>query len=65
MRIGFIQLAPHLGDMRATRHRIDALTANADGADLLVLPELCNSGYNFGSREQAWETSEELHNSIF
>ncbi|MCK4302367.1 MAG: carbon-nitrogen hydrolase [candidate division Zixibacteria bacterium] len=65
MRIGFVQLAPYLGDMQATMHRIDALMADADGADLLVLPELCNSGYNFESREQAWETSEELGSSVF
>ncbi|MGD8793460.1 MAG: nitrilase-related carbon-nitrogen hydrolase [Anaerolineae bacterium] len=60
MKIGLIQFAPALGDVAATMAEIERLAAEAAGADLLVLPELCNSGYNFVSREQAWETSEEV-----
>ncbi|MBN2468157.1 MAG: carbon-nitrogen hydrolase [Deltaproteobacteria bacterium] len=66
MKIGFLQFAPVLGDLRATMHRIDSLLQeNMEGCDLLVLPELCNSGYNFQSYEQAWETSEPIEDSIF
>lgn len=65
LKIGFVQCEPVLGDLRATIRRIDRLLRRAQGCDLLVLPELCNSGYNFRSYDQAWETSEEVANSTF
>ncbi|MBN2126155.1 MAG: carbon-nitrogen hydrolase [Deltaproteobacteria bacterium] len=65
MRIGFIQLAPVLGNMEATIRKIDGFLRRGQAADLLVLPELCNSGYNFHSPQQAWETSEETEHSEF
>lgn len=65
MKIGFVQFAPLLGDREATMARIERLSARGAGADLLVLPELCNSGYNFRSPREAWETSEELGDSPF
>jgi predicted amidohydrolase len=34
--------------------------AVAEGASLIVLPELCNSGYAFESREEAWSCAEEV-----
>jgi len=36
--------------------------AAALNADLVVLPELCNSGYVFETREEAWALSEEIPN---
>jgi predicted amidohydrolase len=65
MKIGFLQFAPVLGDVLATMSRIDRLSLLCTGADLLVLPELCNSGYNFQSMEQAWATSEEVGSGVF
>jgi predicted amidohydrolase len=65
LKIGFIQCAPVLGDVQATIRKIDQLLHGCEIADILVLPELCNSGYNFVSHEQAYETSEEIENSIF
>ena len=65
MKIGFLQLEPVLGDIQATIQRIDGLIRRCEACDLVVLPELCNSGYNFRSHEQAWETSEEIKDSIF
>ncbi|MBS0849187.1 nitrilase family protein [Citrobacter sp. JGM124] len=34
--------------------------AAAQGATLMVLPELCNSGYVFADRAEAWELAEEI-----
>lgn len=65
MKISFIQLAPALGDVQATIRKIDGLIRQCKAIDVLVLPELCNSGYNFASYEQAWETSEEVQGSLF
>jgi len=65
LKIGFIQFAPVLGDVQATIRKIDGLIDQNKITDILVLPELCNSGYNFTSLKEAWETSEKIENSIF
>jgi len=65
LKIGFIQFAPVLGDAQATIRKIDGLIDQTKITDILVLPELCNSGYNFTSFEEAWETSERIEDSIF
>jgi predicted amidohydrolase len=65
MKVGFIQFAPVLGDVQANIHKIGGLITHAKRADLIVLPELANSGYNFESREQAWATSEETPTGVF
>jgi predicted amidohydrolase len=65
MKIGFLQFAPVLGDVDATIAKIERLSSLCSEADLLVLPELCNSGYHFESREQAWASSEEAGTGVF
>jgi predicted amidohydrolase len=65
LKVGFIQFAPVLGDVQATIRKIDRLIHHCENTDILILPELCNSGYNFNSYQQAWETSEEVESSVF
>jgi predicted amidohydrolase len=65
MKIGFVQFAPALAGLDATLQAIERLMPQASGADLVVLPELCNSGYNFRSAEQAWQSSEATGDSAF
>lgn len=65
MRIGFVQFRPVLGDPGANRAAAADLIDRAQGADLLVLPELSNSGYNFDSREEAMAAAEPLSASPF
>ncbi|KAI0166905.1 carbon-nitrogen hydrolase [Hypoxylon sp. FL1284] len=51
MRIGCLQFAPQLGDLDNNLNRADKILnkANTDDLDLLVLPELAFTGYNFPS----------------
>ncbi|KAK0635500.1 carbon-nitrogen hydrolase [Bombardia bombarda] len=54
MRIGCLQFAPKVGDVSNNLNRADAVLAKADpteldNLDLLVLPEMAFSGYNFKS----------------
>lgn len=65
MKIGYLQMAPCLGDQDKNIQTIEKLLPQAAGAELLVLPELCNSGYRFESRQQAWELSETVADSTF
>ncbi|HPB30034.1 MAG TPA: nitrilase-related carbon-nitrogen hydrolase [Candidatus Sumerlaeota bacterium] len=58
MKIGLVQFAPRLADVEGTIADLSFMENRMQGADLLVFPELCNSGYNFESREQAIGASE-------
>ncbi|KAF4119655.1 protein N-terminal amidase [Geosmithia morbida] len=51
MRIGCLQFAPHVGDIEGNLNLADTilLRENPGDLDLLVLPELAFSGYNFKS----------------
>jgi len=65
MKIGFLQYSPAFGDVQKTIATIEGLRSRFSGAELLVLPELCNSGYNFLSRTQARDFSESVESSSF
>ena len=60
MRIAVGQFEPHIGEKREnvaqTLELIDE--AAKRGAELVVLPELCNSGYMFASQEEAESLAE-------
>ncbi|KAK8112709.1 amino-terminal amidase [Apiospora sp. TS-2023a] len=51
MRIGCLQFAPQVGDVNNNLNRADSVLSrsNPDDLDVLVLPELAFSGYNFRS----------------
>jgi len=65
MKIGLIQFAPTLGNFKKTIADLDILLEKTGAVDLLVLPELANSGYNFSDLKQAWDTSEIIEDSQF
>jgi predicted amidohydrolase len=44
---------------------LERLAPQWSAADLVVLPELCNSGYRFTSRADAWEHAERVEESPF
>lgn len=65
MKAGFIQFTPELCNLDVTLNRLEKLLKESPEADLLVLPELCNSGYNFPTRKDAYEAAEEVADSRF
>lgn len=62
VKVACIQMQPAVGDkssnVRKSVERIEEAAAN--GAQLIVLPELCNSGYVFETRAEAFELSEDV-----
>jgi 5-aminopentanamidase len=62
-RVACCQLRPHLGDLDRSRATVrDAIRAAVDaGARLVVLPELCTSGYMFASVEDARSAAQPGH----
>ncbi len=65
MKAGFLQFAPCLMDQNKTISNLETLFSQDFEADLLVLPELCNSGYNFPNREEAFACAETSDKSEF
>jgi predicted amidohydrolase len=65
MEVGFLQFSPILGDRAGNIRQIDSLLQNQPLPALLVLPELANSGYNFLSHQQAFDTAEQIAHSEF
>jgi predicted amidohydrolase len=57
MRVGVFQFSPEFGQVTENLKRIDDSTEGID-ADLLVLPELCTTGYQFTSRDEAFGCAE-------
>jgi len=60
--IACIQMEPHVGAKRdnVTRSIRNIETAAKNGASLVVLPELANTGYVFVDRDEAFSLAEEL-----
>ncbi len=65
MKTGFIQFSPLLGQPEATIKKLDSLLDEAAAADLIVLPELANSGYHFTDKKMALDLAEEVSDSPF
>ena len=59
MKIGFVQFEPMFGDVDRNLERAGELIMKSD-ADLLVLPELFNTGYVFASKGETVSLSEEV-----
>lgn len=64
VKIACIQFEPRVGDKEGNVARSVRLVHQAadQGARLCVMPELCNSGYVFNTRAEAYELAEEIPN---
>ena len=51
MKVGYVQMKPVLHNVEANLEKIDRMIAGVE-ADLLVLPELCTTGYLFKDRDE-------------
>lgn len=62
IKVACVQMETKVGDLDGNIRRSSEMATQAarDGARLVVMPELCNSGYVFNSREEAFELSEEI-----
>jgi len=59
MRVGFVQFAPEFGEVQKNIDISVKLIESSD-ADLIVLPELCISGYNFTTNDEILTLSESI-----
>src|SRR6267154_3028169 len=62
--VACIQMEPKIREKKANvAHSLDKIAeAAGKGARLIVLPELCNSGYVFASRHEAFTLAEPVPN---
>ena len=62
VKVACIQLEPSVGEKdKNVRRTLELVGTAADaGARLVILPELCNSGYVFESRAEAYALAEEI-----
>ncbi|MBU1023866.1 carbon-nitrogen hydrolase [bacterium] len=65
MKAGFLQFNPILGKSEKNVQKIKKLIDSAEEFDLIVLPELANSGYNFENLDEAMAFGEYPSNSPF
>lgn len=59
MKIGFVQFSPIFGEKEKNFEKVEKLLDGVN-ADLLVLPELFNTGYLFLNKEELFEMAEPL-----
>lgn len=62
VKIASIQMEPAFGDKKANLDKTLRMINEAadNGAQIIVLPELCNTGYMFNSRAEAFSLAEEV-----
>ena len=65
LKAGFIQFCPTFCAPAENIRKLRESLNRAGDADLVVIPELANSGYNFENRKQAIQSAEEIPNGPF
>lgn len=65
MKVGFLQFKPLFGQVESNLDKLSTMIEKAPDFDLLVLPELANSGYVFTSKDELMKASEIIPNGSF
>ncbi len=65
LRVGYLQFEPLLLEPEENIERIAKIIEKAPDFDLLVLPELSNSGYVFANKKEVEKVAEEIPNGNF
>ena len=65
MKVGFLQFEPLFGQVESNLDKLSSMIEEAPDFDLLVLPELANSGYVFSSKSELVKASEIIPDGIF
>jgi predicted amidohydrolase len=65
MKAGYLQMNPIPGESPNNALKAREYIENAGEFDLIVLPELANSGYNFKSKDEAFQYAEDTNKSHF
>ena len=67
LRLGVGQMDPVINDPEGNMNKLSAILkeASSEKVDVLVLPELMNSGYVFESKKQAEELAEAIPKGPF
>ncbi len=66
MKIGFVQFAPVFGDRDANLNTIMRLIKGySSDIDLLVIPELFNTGYTFANRDELLDLAEPINGPTY
>jgi predicted amidohydrolase len=65
MKVGFLQFQPILKEVETNIDKISKLLESTESFDLMVIPELANSGYVFVDKDELEKTSEEIPSGYF
>ncbi len=65
VKLALIQFAPFFLDEDKTIKKLEGFLGRSSKANLVVLPELANSGYNFADKKEAFQYSAEVTNSNY
>jgi predicted amidohydrolase len=65
LNVALLQFRPELAETAKNLEKVRLMLENVQDADLVVIPELANSGYNFRSPAEAVETSETIKDGDF
>lgn len=67
VNVGLAQMMPKIGNLEHNRDELERMlrTASESNIDVLVIPELANSGYAFNSLEEARSLAEDVPHGTF
>lgn len=62
VKVGYIQMEPKILELDKNYSKAEKLIkeASKEGAKLVVLPELFDTGYNFESREEVFDVAQQI-----